>query len=201
MRPQRVTPESLDKVAAIILAAGASRRLGEPKQLVRLEQETLLERTIRVAVQAGCSPILVVLGASSARILAESLLTPAQIVLNPAWPEGMASSIRAGIAALPPTIRAALLLTCDQPAVTTEHLRRLASQAPGQPVASSYADRRGVPAYFPAETFAELLQLSGDQGARRLLASARALHLPGGEVDVDTPESLIQARAMTAERT
>ena len=191
----------IENVAAVILAAGASRRLGEPKQLVRLEQETLLERTVRVAAEAGCSPILVVLGASSEAILAQSSLAPAQIVLNLEWEEGMASSIRAGIRALSPEVQAVLLLTCDQPTVTPEHLRRLASEAPAEPVASRYASRHGVPAYIPADTFAELLQLSGDQGARHLLAAARAIDLPGGEIDVDTPESLRRARAIADERT
>ena len=185
----------------MILAAGASRRLGKPKQLVRLHAETLLERALQTAVDAGCSPVIVVLGASSEMIRARSTLTSAEIVLNPEWEEGMASSIRAGIRVLPATIEAVLLLTCDQPLVTARHLRRLASEAPAEPVASAYAGKHGVPAYFPASTFVELLQLSGDQGARRLLAAARALDLPGGELDVDTPESLIEARAATGERT
>ena len=188
-------------VAGVILAAGASRRLGEPKQLVRLGGETLLEHAVGVTVEAGCSPVIVVLGASFEAILAQSALTSAQTVLNLEWEEGMASSIRAGIRALPGGTSAALLLTCDQPAVTAGHLRRLAAEDPGEPVASAYAGRHGVPAYFPATAFAELLQLAGDQGARRLLAAARALDLPGGEMDVDTPESLRSARAMTGERT
>ena len=191
----------MQNVAAVILAAGASRRLGEPKQLVRLDRETLLERVVRVAAEAGCSPILVVLGASSEAILAQSRLDPAKVLLNPEWEEGMASSIRAGLHALSPEVHAALLLTCDQPTVTAEHLRRLAFGTPTEPVASRYAGRHGVPAYFPASTFAELLHLSGDQGARLLLAAARAIDLPGGEIDVDTPTSLAQAQAMTGERT
>ena len=190
----------MDGVAGVILAAGASRRLGEPKQLVRLGAETLLERAVRVAVDAGCGPVIVVLGAASAAILANSMLAPAQIVLNPSWEEGMASSVRAGLGALPPGTRAALLLTCDQPAVTAEHLRCLATEAPQEPVASAYAGRHGVPAYFPSSAFKELLQLTGDQGARRLLAAGRALDLPLGEVDVDTPESLRDARAMTKDQ-
>ncbi len=113
----------------------------------------------------------------------------------------MASSIRAGIRALSSKIQAVLLLTCDQPTVTAAHLQCLAADASTEPVASRYAGRLGVPAYFPANTFAELLQLSGDQGARHLLAAARAIHLPGGEIDVDTPESLSRARAISNERT
>ena len=197
MHAQRIRHD----VAAVILAAGASRRLGEPKQLVRVHGETLLERTVRVAAEAGCSPILVVLGASSEAILAHTSLTPAEVLLNPEWDEGMASSIRAGIRALPPKTQAALLLTCDQPTVTAVHLQRLASSAATEPVASRYAGRHGVPAYFPANTFAELLRLSGDAGARLLLSTARAIDLPGGEIDVDTPESLRSARAIIEERT
>ncbi len=191
----------MQNVAAIVLAAGASRRLGRPKQLVRLGGETLLERAVRVAVEAGCRPVIVVLGASYTAILAESMLAPAQIVENFSWEEGMASSIRVGLEALPSETKAAILLTCDQPAVTAKHLRALAAEAPGEPVASAYAGRHGVPAYFPVSDFKELLQLRGDQGARRLLAAARALPLPGGEIDVDTPESLRDARAMTTDKT
>ena len=135
----------MSQLAAIILAAGASRRLGQPKQLVRLGEETLLERAIRVAAEAGCAPVIVVLGASSAQILAQSSLAPAIIVLNSAWEEGMASSIRLGIGSLAPGTTAALLMTCDQPAVTAAHLRRLALEAPEEPVASAYSERRGVP--------------------------------------------------------
>ncbi len=188
-------------MAAVILAAGASRRLGEPKQLVRLGGETLLERSVRIAFEAGCHPVIVVLGASSAAILSQSVLGPAQVVLNPIWEEGMASSIRVGVEALPPETGAVILLACDQPAVTAGHLGRLASEAPGEPVASAYAGRHGVPAYFPVSNFKELLQLRGDQGARHLLAAARTLPLPGGEIDVDTPESLGDARAMTTDET
>jgi CTP:molybdopterin cytidylyltransferase MocA len=188
--------------AAIILAAGASIRLGEPKQLVTLNGETLLARSLRIAREAGCSPILVVLGADADRIRAACALPHAHIVVNKEWREGMATSIRVGIEALrnfsqTQTSKAPtglILMTCDQPAVTPDHLRALA--ASGDITASEYAGRRGVPAYFPASAFAALAQLTGDSGARDLLRDARAIPLPLGELDIDTPEALAEAQRL-----
>jgi CTP:molybdopterin cytidylyltransferase MocA len=169
-------------ITAIILAAGASTRLGEPKQLVRLLGETLLERTIRTAREAGCE-VVVVLGAQTDRIREQCNLHGARAVINQQWPEGMASSIRAGVQAAEGS-DGVMLMTCDQPAVTAEHLRRLS--ASGEVTASSYAGRRGVPAYFPASSFPSLRQLTGDKGALDLLNEAAAIDLPGGELDIDT---------------
>jgi len=185
--------------AAIILAAGASTRLGQPKQLAALNGEPLLARAVRIAQQASCSPILVVLGAEADRIRTACCLHNATIVINQEWREGMASSIRAGIDALqnlnpedPPT--GVLLMTCDQPAVTPTHLCALATT--GDLTASAYAGRRGVPAYFPASSFSALKQLTGDSGARELLRNARTSLLPFGELDVDTPEALAEAQKL-----
>ena len=183
------------KVAAVILAAGASTRLGQPKQLVTLAGERLLERAVRVAREAGCVPIIAVLGSSADKILAECQLDAVTIAINLDWPEGMASSIRSGIREIPATSGFAILMTCDQPAVTAAHLRQLIEACGETPVASAYAGRRGVPACFPAKSFGELLLLRGDEGARRLLDSATAIDLAGGELDIDTPFTLETARA------
>ena len=173
--------------AAVILAAGASTRLGQPKQLVILSGETLLDRAARIAREAGCEPVVVVLGADAERIRTACQLGGAQVVVNDGWGEGMASSIRVGVEAISLS-DGVVLMTCDQPAVTPEHLRVL--MAPGAATASAYADRRGVPAYFPAAFFPELLRLRGDHGARELLRNAPAIDLPGGELDVDTAADL-----------
>jgi CTP:molybdopterin cytidylyltransferase MocA len=85
-------------------------------------------------------------------------------------------------------------MTCDQPAVTPDHLRALAIS--GETTASAYAGRRGVPAYFPASAFAALAQLTGDAGARDLLRDARTIPLPLGELDIDTPEALAEAQRL-----
>jgi molybdenum cofactor cytidylyltransferase len=180
--------------AAIILAAGASTRLGSPKQLVHLGGEVLLERAVRVAKAANCSPIIVVLGASAEEILAECDLDEAMIVVNADWEEGMGASIACGAAMLEDeaSITGTIVMTCDQPAVTAEHLQIL--MLGNVVTASSYANRNGVPAYFPATSLEELLELQGDVGARSLLKNARTVPLLDGELDVDTLESLAIAQ-------
>lgn len=180
-------------VAAIVLAAGASTRLGEVKQLVRLGAENLLERAVRVALEAGCSPVVVVLGASAALIQAECELKAAVIVVNHDWAQGMGGSIPAGVGVLRDS-DGCVVMTCDMPAVTAPHLRAL--MASGEVMASHYADRRGVPAYFPAAVFPSLMELHGDAGAREMVLSARWVELPGGELDIDTVEDLERARAL-----
>ncbi len=180
--------------AAVVLAAGASVRLGEPKQMVRLAGETLLERAVRTAREAGCLPVVVVLGADAEPIAAQCDLSDAVVAINDAWSEGMASSIRLGVRTLGMIAKEAdgvVLMTCDQPAVTAEHLRALMKS--GEATASVYAERRGVPAYLPASSFAQLMELHGDSGARDLLREAASVELANGELDIDTVEDLAEA--------
>jgi molybdenum cofactor cytidylyltransferase len=169
--------------AAVVLAAGGSTRLGEPKQLVIVGGETLVERAVRAARDAGCEPVVVVLGAEEERIRERCNLAGAVVLVNEAWEEGMASSIRVGVGASGGA-DGVLLMTCDQPAVTAAHL--LAVMAAGEVTASAYAGRRGVPAFFPAAIFPALLELRGDVGARELLLGAATVDLVGGDLDVDT---------------
>jgi CTP:molybdopterin cytidylyltransferase MocA len=178
-------------VAAVILAAGASSRLGSPKQLVVWDGETLLERAVRVTREAGLSPVVVVLGASAEEIRQRCALGDALVIVNERWAEGMGSSIRAGIEALG-EVEGCMIMTCDMPMVTAGHLRML--MASGTMVASRYAGRLGVPAYFPEVTFPELLRLQGDAGARDLLGCAGAIELAGGEMDIDTVGDLEKAQ-------
>jgi molybdenum cofactor cytidylyltransferase len=174
-------------VAAVILAAGASTRLKSPKQLARIGTETLLERAVRVSSEAACSPVVVVLGASSELIRSSCRLDGVRVVLNEDWVEGMGSSIRAGVAAVE-DVDGVILMTCDMPAVTSSHLRALASS--GDMKASFYAGRRGVPAYFPESMFPALMRLEGEMGARELMRCASYVELPGGEMDIDTESDL-----------
>ena len=185
----------ISSCGAIVLAAGASTRLGQPKQLIRIPGETLLERAVRVAREAGCDPIVTVLGASADEILASSQLDHAIPLINSEWQQGMGNSISFGIRRLQtiaPEISGAVLMVCDQPAVTSAHLRALA--ATGRLTASVYSGHRGVPAYFPAEMFAELKNLTGDTGARDLLSTAATVPLTDGELDIDTPGDLEDLR-------
>jgi CTP:molybdopterin cytidylyltransferase MocA len=182
-------------IAAIVLAAGASTRLGEPKQLATIAGETLLHRAVRTVREAGCAPIVVVLGAAYIDILAHNHLADAMPAVNDEWQEGMASSIRLGVRTLQSIGKEAagvLLMTCDQPAVTAQHLNLLMLNQ--EVKASRYAGRNGVPAYFPKQYFPQLMSLTGDFGARTLLAKACFEDLPHGELDIDTPEDLARAR-------
>jgi CTP:molybdopterin cytidylyltransferase MocA len=188
-------------VAAIILAAGESRRLGQPKQLLAYGGETLLARAIRLANEAGASPVLTVLGANFERIRAAIDSSNSIPVHNDRWRQGIASSIEAGVRALRvcgPEAEGALLMGCDQPRLTADHLRSLIAAFEGQAAAviaaSSYAGVQAVPAVFPRAAFAELRALGGDKGARSVIESAQcpvvAVEFPGGEVDIDLPEDL-----------
>jgi len=188
-------------IPAIILAAGASWRLGQPKQLVRVADETLLERTIRVVCESGIEAVFVVLGAHREKIAECVDLSRVRVVVNPAWEEGIASSLHAGLRAVAeesPEASGVLLLVCDQPALSAEHLNALLHASDdvrkGGIVASSYAGIAGIPAIFPESQFQNLLALRGDAGARSLLRDPRCplIEVPfaGGEVDVDTPQDL-----------
>ncbi len=200
-------PLEASRCAAVILAAGSSSRLGQPKQLVRLSDdpagEKLLERTIRIAAAAGLHPVYVVVRERDPLAHSPSSIYDTSVVWveNPHATEGMAASLRLGVSAAQPTVSGVVVLACDQPAVTADHLMRLAKAGEQgkrgkRIVASSYAARKGVPAYFPRSAFAALMALSGDTGARGLLQQADAIALPHGEIDIDTPEDLDAARRL-----
>ena len=179
-------------IPAVILAAGASRRLGVPKQALLWQGEALLHRTARVALESAYSPVLVVVGAAVEASLEALAGLEVEVVTNPAWAEGMGTSIRAGVAALPGDAQAVLLLVCDQPNLSKEvleEIRRLHGRAPDQVIASTYAGIRGVPALFPKQRFPELLALAGDRGAQGLFRKGdiQEVPFPGGDRDVDTP--------------
>jgi molybdenum cofactor cytidylyltransferase len=190
-------------VAGVVLAAGASRRLGQPKQLLMHEGETLLARSVRLACEAGAAPVVVVIGANAELIGAAVSAGSAEVVMNQAWELGIASSIHAGLNALDASAPGALgflILACDQPRLSVEHLRGLieafAAQSETSIVASAYAGVLGIPAVFPREAFPQLLALRGEKGARALLMEPPcpliALPFPGGEVDIDQPDDLAQ---------
>ncbi|HEX4066811.1 MAG TPA: nucleotidyltransferase family protein [Acidobacteriaceae bacterium] len=188
------------RVAAVVLAAGASTRLGQAKQLVRVGGESLLRRTVRIAAEAGCFPVVVVLGFEAERMEAELEGMPAEVLVFPEWAEGMGSSLRCGVEAVrrsDPPSDAVMVLVCDQPRLSAEHLRALLTQHRTSAVpitASVYAGKTGVPAVFAREAFPELQGLQGDRGARNLIRR-RADRVQGiswsdGSVDLDVQEDL-----------
>lgn len=192
------------RLGALVLAAGSSSRLGQPKQLVEYQGERLLDRAIRTAAEAGAAPVFVVLGAGYEQMLAvlEGNRHEPRILINKAWSSGMASSLRLGAAAAERAgVDDLLVLTCDQPAVTSDHLRRLVAASKREHVvASHYRSRRGIPVLFPDFSFHALQELQGDAGARELLQDDAVLTvaLHGGEVDLDTPEDLRALREADA---
>ncbi|WP_457065247.1 nucleotidyltransferase family protein [Hymenobacter sp. UYAg731] len=194
--PRATAPASAGPVALLLLAAGASTRMGRPKQLLPYHGRTLLRHAAETAVASGCAPIVLVTGALHKELLAEVAGLPVQAIHNPEWETGMASSIRAGLVALAETRSAAvLIMLTDQPLVTPELLRELIDrqqQMQAPIAAASYGDTLGVPAVFAQSILPELLQLQGQQGAGRLIASLGTavgrVPFPAGLLDVDTPE-------------
>jgi CTP:molybdopterin cytidylyltransferase MocA len=181
-------------VAAVILAAGASRRLGRPKQDVVLAGETLLQRAVRLAHEASLSPVIVVTRADAN--YGKTLEPVGALILatNHEADEGIASSIRCGIRiASNHGVTGAVIACCDQPALRAEHLRALIEDE-RRVTGSAYAGLIGVPAYFPATSFPLLLQLRGDAGARKLLLDAHAISAEDLRLDIDTEQDLASAR-------
>jgi molybdenum cofactor cytidylyltransferase len=191
--------DPVEGLHAIVLAAGASSRFGSPKQLVRLAGRPLLHTAIARAADVAGSAVSVVLGAHAAELTPLLTHSQALIVINRDWREGIASSIRAGVARLPPSCNAVLLMLADQAAITTEDLQRLVSAWRRQPdyvVAARYGMTTGVPAVFPRSVFPALAALRGDTGAKSLLQRNpdRLVRVPMARaaIDIDTPEDLLK---------
>ncbi len=183
---------------AVILAAGASRRWGGPKLLERIGGSTLIGRTVRVVLEAGFRPAVVVTGAWRERIAAEAAGAGAETVFNPAWERGMGTSLAAGIAHLlerRPAPAGAVVVPADLPALDPATLRELpvAAARAGLPMAAVTWEGAPLqaPAWFARSLLPELLGLDGDQGARHLLRAhperVAALHLPAPLHDLDHP--------------
>jgi CTP:molybdopterin cytidylyltransferase MocA len=190
---------SLSGTAAVILAAGSSSRLGRPKQSQLLGGETLVERAMRLAQEARLSPVIVVLRPDGD--LGHSLQERgALIALNDRPEEGVASSIRLGVN-VAGMLKASgvVLMTCDQVMLLAEHLRALSAQ-PERITGSAYAGKVGIPAYFPAAAFPELLRLQGDTGARELLRDAASVPAEDLALDVDTQQDFDRARSLIEQR-
>jgi molybdenum cofactor cytidylyltransferase len=181
-------------IAAVILAAGSSTRLGHPKQLVVLGGESLIHRAVNIAVNAGLHPVIVVV--NDAEFVEPLQAIGAQVVLNPRHSEGMATSIEAGVQrASQLNSSGVIVMACDQPALTADHLLQLAVE-PDKISGSGYAGRTGIPAYFPSANFPALMSLEGDTGARNLLRGARTIEAEDLLLDIDTEADLNCAREL-----
>lgn len=187
-------------VGAVVLAAGGSTRLGSPKQLLEYGGRSLLRRAVEAALEAGCRPVVVVLG-SGADLLKDQLAgLDVQGVVNPAWGNGMGTSVRLGVEtldALAPEADAVLLTLCDQPLVGPEALAQLLdayrrSGSLGSIAAAEYNGIIGVPVILGRAHFGELLALPDDAGAKPVLRRHREsvieVPMPEAATDIDTQE-------------
>lgn len=187
-------------VDAAILAAGASRRLGRPKQAVEFGGRPLLTRAAAAAIDVGCRRVMVVLG-HDARTLSGLVPPGAEAIVHPGHAEGLGSTIRAALEALRTAVEppdGLLLVVCDQPALDSGILRALLGgwDRTGRPYAAAcaYDDTVGTPAVFSPAAFSDLAGLSGDCGARSILRrrddDVLRVPWPAGGRDVDLPSDV-----------
>jgi len=181
-----------EPTAGIVLAAGESRRFGKPKQLITWDGQPLVRRAVVCALDAGLSPVLVVVGAYEELVVGAVHELPIQIVHNPGWQEGQASSIRAGVRELPTNSGSVVFILADQPFIPPVLVRSLVekhAETLAPIVAPRCAGQRANPVLFDKQTFSALLQLQGDTGGRSLLRDAQ--NYPTTWVDWDDPSILL----------
>ncbi|NLR66218.1 nucleotidyltransferase family protein [Chitinophaga varians] len=189
---------------AVILAAGASRRLGTPKQQVRFQQQSLLQRIIQTTRQTTANPVVVVLGAFADTILPDLQDSETNIVINTDWESGMGSSIQSGVRELiriDHNVSDVLILLCDQPFITPVLLEELITTHYRQNkgiTACSYGPAIGTPIIFSSTFFPGLLALTGQEGAKKIILQHQqdvtTIPFPEGIIDIDTPEDLENLR-------
>ena len=184
------------KIAGLLLAAGASQRLGQPKQLLQIDGEPLIQRAARALLDGGCAPVRVVLGAAAESCRSALSEFAVQITFNERYHQGMGTSIAVGIEALqqektPP--EAVVVALCDQPFLDADLIAALIRQheiTNCSIIAADYGEALGPPAFFTAAHFHSLAQLNGDQGASSLFRAhaddTAHIPFPQGRTDIDT---------------
>ncbi|MCU7550376.1 nucleotidyltransferase family protein [Chitinophagaceae bacterium LB-8] len=178
------------------MAAGASRRLGKPKQLLQFDGKSLLQHNINTALGANANQVVVMLGANAEALEKEIDQQNIHVIINTEWQEGMASSIRCGLNAIltmAPSSDGIILMLCDQPFVTASLLNDLLKthKETSKPVITcSYGNTFGPPTFFHKSMFSELLQLKGDTGARKIVQQYAnnivTIPFSQGHIDIDT---------------
>lgn len=184
-----------NQIAGIILAAGASSRMGQPKVLLEWQGETLIHRVARTALSARLEPVIVVAGALSPQIEQALPHLDIKLVANPNWSAGQSTSVRAGIQALPQDTQAVVFLLGDQPFVTVELIQKLIEtyQKTRPEILAPFVNQKRInPVIFDRSVFPHLLELQGDAGARSLFAQFPPAVMPWNDeragFDIDTPE-------------
>ena len=187
--------------AVVVLAAGGSTRLGQPKQLLTREGETLVHRTVRLALETSPAQVLVIVGADADSIAAGVADLQCEIISNHEWQSGMAGSLHAAGENLGAAVQCVLVLVCDQPALERRHLDALLEGARATETgcaATMYGDALGVPTLVPRD-WIDAMQMTGDRGFSARLGQQRAagifqLDAPELGMDIDSPDDLAKAR-------
>lgn len=190
--------EKIPDTGIVVLAAGASTRMGQPKQLLPIQGEPLLRRMAMLAVRTCVKHVAVVLGSEENKLREPLSGIPVDIVINRFWENGMGSSIKAGVKHLlniNPKLYGIVIMVCDQPLLRSPHIdalvkSHLTTQKPI--VASRYAHTTGVPVFFHQTCFKDLLNLQDTEGAKKILQryheNTFAIDFPEGEIDLDTTQ-------------
>jgi len=188
------------KSVAIILAAGASVRMGRSKQLLKIGDESLLRKTIRSVGDSGVDQTLVVLGSNEQDHRREMIDLPIHVVVNSEWQKGMGSSLKCGVhfvTRIFPCWEIILVAVCDQPLLTADHLKKMIKihqSTKSAIVASLYSGSPGVPVLFHRSMYKTLLDMADQQGAKKVIQNqieaASLVDFPPGAIDLDTPHDL-----------
>jgi len=186
----------MSSTAVIVLAAGASTRLGQPKQLLPYQKNNLLNTTISTAMSSDCWPVVVVLGAYATSIQQSINQAPDAVLHNRQWATGMGTSIKSGISWLErwsQPVEAVILTVCDQPFITAALFNQLVDtyKTTKKPIiASAYANTIGVPALFE-HSFFPILKGLDKAGAKSVIKNHQedvsTIAFPNGDIDIDTP--------------
>lgn len=186
------------KIAIIILAAGSSSRMGTSKQLLLVDHEPILRRTVKTAVESELERVVVVLGANAEEHRKALEDFNIDLTVNNNWQSGMGSSIKTGVKFIRENYgdcTGVIVLVCDQPLLKADHIGKLIHQQKHSGksiVASSYAGTIGVPVLFKNEIFPELLAMNDSEGAKKIILKNKdkliGVDFPEGEIDLDTPE-------------
>jgi len=183
-------------VVGLVLAAGASRRLGQPKQLEEYQGKPLITHAVEQLFSAGCSSVITVLGANANIILPAIQHLPTTVVINGNWPMGIGSSISFALRHINCSAAGLLISLCDQPLIETEHYHQLIQlilSGDHSIAATEYSSNQsGVPAAFSKQHFGELKRLEGDVGARKIIQTNNhfSLKVIGQILDIDTQQDL-----------
>ncbi|HEY7091776.1 MAG TPA: molybdenum cofactor cytidylyltransferase [Ktedonobacterales bacterium] len=208
MGKQEMMAQERRSVAAIILAAGRSSRMGSHKLLLPYKGRPIVNWVLAAACASQADPIIIVLGHEAQQV--DAALRAERWFLaihNPWYVDGMSTSLKIGLAATPKDVEGAIILLGDQPLITEEIINAMVAESARDPdaiIAASYQGRRGNPVLFPRQYFAELETITGDEGGRSVLArhpqQVRLVEINDAlaGVDVDTPE---EYQALLSEQT